>query len=226
MCREVNPGGRAVIEFFYIYSVGVLNGLLRFDNSMLQATAETLRQAEQRGDDYALTAARLLRGLVLAQSDGPQRSDGFQLLAVARDALLEKRFLPSRLPLIDLERAKEKARSGDPDGAIEILRIVVDHEFASGDIIHLGAGVTALVETLLERGTNADKAEAQAAIERLAAMPVEPGFVLHDVTLLRLRALLARARGDDAAYRDFADRYRTMATSLGFEGHMAMADTM
>jgi adenylate cyclase len=226
MCREINPGGRAVIEFLYVYMLGILNGLLRFGNSMLEATAETLRQAEQRGDDYALTAARLLHGLVLAQSEGPQRSDGFRQLAVARDALLDKRFLLGRLPLIDLEMAKEKARSGDPDSAIEILRIVVDHEFAIGDIIHLGAIVTALVETLLERGTNADKAEAQAATERLAAVPVEPGFVLYDITLLRLRALLARSRGDDAAYRDFVDRYRTMATSLGFEGHIAMAETM
>jgi adenylate cyclase len=226
MCREINPGGRAVIEFLYIYMLGILNGLLRFDNSMLEATAETLRQAEQRGDDYALTAARLLHGLVLAQSEGPQRSDGFRQLAVARDALLEKRFLLGRLPLIDLEMAKETARSGDPDSAIEILRIVVDHEFAIGDIIHLGGAVTALVETLLERGTNADKAEAQAATERLAAVPVEPGFVLYDIILLRLRALLARARRDDAAYRDFTDRYRAMATSLGFEGHIAMAETM
>jgi adenylate cyclase len=226
MCREINPGGRAVIEFLYTYILGILNGLLRFGNSMLEATAETLRQAEQRGDDYALTAARLLRGLVLAQAEGPQRSDGFRELAVARDALLEKRFLLGRLPLIDLEMAKETARSGDPDSAIEILRIVVDHEFAIGDTIHLGAIVTALVETLLQRGTNADKAEVQAAIERLAAVPVEPGFVLNDVTLLRLRALLARARSDDDAYRDFVDRYRAMATSLGFEGHMAMASTM
>ena len=108
----------------------------------------------------------------------------------------------------------------------EILRTVIDHEFATGDIIHLGAAVTALVETLLERGTDADMAEAQTAIDRLAAVPVEPGFMLYDVTLLRLRALLARARGDDAGYRDFTDRYRTMATSLGFEGHIAMAETM
>jgi adenylate cyclase len=226
MCREVNPGGRPVIEFLYIYGVGILNGLLRFDSSMLQATAETLGQAEQRGDDYALTAARLLHGLVLAQSDGPQRSDGFQLLAVARDSVLEKRFITSQLGIVDLEMAKEKARSGDRDGAIEILRIVVDDAFATSYIIQLGASVTALVETLLERGTNADIAEAQTAIERLAATPVESGFVLCDVTLLRLQALLARARGDDAAHRDFVDRYRAMAISLGFEGHMAMASTM
>jgi adenylate cyclase len=41
-----------------------------------------------------------------------------------------------------------------------------------------------------------------------------------------LRALLTRARGDQAAYRDYRDRYRAMATELGFEGHIAWADTM
>jgi adenylate cyclase len=50
--------------------------------------------------------------------------------------------------------------------------------------------------------------------------------VLHDIWLLRLRALLARARGEEVAYRDFVNRYRAMATSLGFEGHMAMAEAM
>jgi hypothetical protein len=38
---------------------------------------------------------------------------------------------------------------------------------------------------------------------------------------LRLRALLARTRGDDDAYRDFRDRYRAMAKTLGYEGHIA-----
>ena len=32
--------------------------------------------------------------------------------------------------------------------------------------------------------------------------------------------------GDEAAYRDYRDRYRDMATSLGFEGHMAWAEAM
>ena len=53
-------------------------------------------------------------------------------------------------------------------------------------------------------------------------MPTEPGVVVHEIWLLRLRALLAQADGDDAGYRDYRDRYRTMATDLGFEGHMAM----
>ena len=54
--------------------------------------------------------------------------------------------------------------------------------------------------------------------------PPTPG-TLHELPLLRLRAL-ARADSDEAAYRDYRDRYRAMATSLGFEGHMKWAEAM
>ena len=49
-------------------------------------------------------------------------------------------------------------------------------------------------------------------------------LLIRDVMLLRLRALLARAHGDAAAYAHFRDRYRDMATSLGFEGQMEWAE--
>jgi adenylate cyclase len=51
-------------------------------------------------------------------------------------------------------------------------------------------------------------------------------LVVRDVTELRLRALVAKARGDQATYRDYRDRYRAMANELGFEGHMAWAEAM
>ena len=38
--------------------------------------------------------------------------------------------------------------------------------------------------------------------------PTDNGVALRDIWLLRLRALLARARGGAAAYADFRDRYR------------------
>ena len=50
--------------------------------------------------------------------------------------------------------------------------------------------------------------------------------MVREITLLRLRALLTRARGDSVAHRDLVDRYRSMAESLGFEGHMAWAEAM
>ena len=64
------------------------------------------------------------------------------------------------------------------------------------------------------------------AIKRLASAPAEEGLAIRDIWLLRLRALLARAHGDEARYRDYRDRYRDMARTLGFEGHIAWAEAM
>jgi hypothetical protein len=108
-----------------------------------------------------------------------------------------------------------------------MLCAAVDHLFREGRLLMHGVAATGvLVETLLDRGSDGDVAEAEAAIERLAAAPADDGLVLRDVWLLRLRALLARAHGDETAYRDYRDRYQDMATSLGFEGHMKWAEAM
>ena len=83
-----------------------------------------------------------------------------------------------------------------------------------------------LVETLLDRAAESDVAEAEAAVERLAAAPTDDGFPPRDNLVLRLRALLARACGDDVVYRKSVACYRAMAKSLGFYGHIAMAEAM
>ena len=68
-----------------------------------------------------------------------------------------------------------------------------------------GEGRVMAEETLLDRGADSDLTEAQEAIDRLANLPGDEGWVLCDITLLQLRALLAHARGDKAAYRDHRD---------------------
>ncbi|MGO9031397.1 hypothetical protein [Mycobacterium sp.] len=85
-----------------------------------------------------------------------------------------------------------------------------------------------LVETLVDRAGEGDLAEAEAAIERLAGAPVDDddGLAMRDIWLLRSRALLARARGEGVNYLEFVNRYRDMAASLGFEGHIAWAEAM
>jgi hypothetical protein len=69
-------------------------------------------------------------------------------------------------------------------------------------------------------------ADAEAAIERLAAVPSDDVLAMRDIWLLRLRALLAPTHGDDAAFQDLVDRHSAMAESPGFEGHIAMAAAM
>jgi adenylate cyclase len=204
----------------------IAHGVLLPDAAALQETAELLEISERSGDDFTLACAQHVRGLTLVNQDGLKRVDGFALLAAAREAALQERFTLLAAAYVDADLAKEKIRTGDLDGAIELSRAALDDVSASGDLIGRGPATAALVEALLRRGEDTDLQEAQAAVNRLAAVPTEPGFVLHDIWLLRLRALLARAHGDDVSYQDFRDRYRAMAKRLGFEGHMAWAEAM
>jgi hypothetical protein len=76
------------------------------------------------------------------------------------------------------------------------MRTAADHLFREGRLLGWGIAVTGVRgETLLDRGGDADVAEAEAAIERLAAAPADDGLVMRDIWLFRLRALLAWAHG-------------------------------
>jgi hypothetical protein len=208
------------------YVIGMNHGAVRPDVTALADTAEALEAAERCGDDFSLDSARLVRGMVLVNSGAAHRCEGLRLLNQYRDACLLHGYATTAVRWVDIENAKDRARSGDLDGAIEVARVAVEFVYESGDMTTRGSAVTVLVELLLRRGTAPDVADARAAIERLAAVPVDPGFVLHALPLHRLRALLARADGDETAYRAHRHQYRAMATALGIEGHIAIAAAM
>lgn len=210
-----------VAAIFYKYIVAIPVGVLAPDAAALRETAGALQMAEKAGDEYTLAAARLTRGLVLVRQDDG-RKDGFKLLTQARDAALKKGFTMNALAVVDPEIAREKARKGDLDGAIELARTALDEMFERGAMFLRGVATTILVESLLARGADGDLREAQAAIDRLEEVPVEPGFVLHEIPLLRLRALVAQTHGDEAACHELMKRCRAKAASAGFEPLVAV----
>jgi hypothetical protein len=106
------------------------------------------------------------------------------------------------------------------------MRKAVDDLHQEGRLGYRILGIGALVEALLERAAEGDLAEAQEAFDGLANLPADDGSAIREITLLRLRALLARSCGDNVAYRDLVGRYREMAESLGFQGHIDWADAM
>ena len=224
MVRAFDPTLRAIM-LWYKYTL-VTNGVWLPAAAALQETAEVLEIAERSGDDFTLAAARYAHGIALAAHGGPRREDAIALVAAAREAALQERSALHTATFVDVFFANEKARTGDLDGAIELSRTAIEHEYAFADMILLAAATATLVNALLRRGGAGDLQEAQAAIDRLAAVPTEPGFVLNDLWLLSMRASEARARGDELAYRDNRDRYRDMAKTLGFEGHIAWAEAM
>jgi adenylate cyclase len=225
MARTSDPMTLAGV-MWSTYVTAIPYGVLLPDATALRDTAETLAMAGQSGDDFALDLARTAHGVILVRQDGPEREAGFDLLEKVRARALNQRFALTAVPIVDIHTASEKARLGDLDGAIASARTVVDDLLSSGGCIWNGLATTVLVEALVQRGGDADLTDAQGAIDRLAAVPTDPGFVLNEITLLHLRALLARAHGNEARYREFRDRYRAKATSLGFEGDMALAEAV
>jgi hypothetical protein len=203
-------------------------GVLRSDDSVVREIEDALRIAERSGDDFALAFARATLGVALVhRKTAAERVRGQDVLAEVSDVFLRRGYALAELPIVNAYVARERARRGDRDNAIPLMRAAVDHLFREGRLLVWGVPATGvLVQTLLDRGAEGDVAEATAAIDRLAAAPADDGLVIREICLLRLRALLAKAQGDEAGYRDYRDRYRAMATSLCFEGHMEWAEAM
>jgi hypothetical protein len=227
MARGADPMSYAT-AVAYVYNPGIPYGVLRPDDRAMRETEDALQDAERSSDDLALNIARMTLGHTLVhRQTAADRERGQKLLAQLSDVFLRQGYLLGDLPLINLHLARERARHGDHDDAIPLMRATVDHLVRAGQLLMWGLPATGvLVETLLDRGDQSDVAEAEAAILRLAAAPADEGLVIREIWLLRMRALLARAHGDAAAYTDFRDRYRDMAKTLGFEGHIAWAEAM
>ena len=208
MARAVDPITLAGVMWF-TYITAIAYGVLLPDATALRDTADALAMAEQSGDDFALDLARTARGITLVHQGGPEREAGFDLLAKVRERAVHERFALIALPIVDIHIAREKARLGDLDGAIELARAVVDDLFDSGGSIWSALATTVLVEALLQRGGDGDLADARAAIDRLAAVPTDPGFVLHEICAAAAAGAAGpcpRRRG--RGYREFRDRYR------------------
>ena len=227
MASSADPMSYAFVVTF-VYFSGIPLGVLAADDRAVRESQDALRIADRSGDDFAVAIAQMTLGLALVHGPtGAERDRGQKLLAEVSDVFLRQGYLLGELPLVNVYLARERARRGDPDESILLMRAAVDHLFREGQLLEWGIPATGvLVETLLDRRADGDVVEAEAAIERLAAAPAEDGLVMREVWLLRVRALLARAHGDDAAYANFRDRYRDMARTLGFEGHIAWAEAM
>jgi class 3 adenylate cyclase len=212
----------------YVYSTGIPAGALRPDDSAVREIEDALAIAERSSDNLQLGFAWLTLGLALVhRHTDAERDRGQKLLAEVREVFLRGGHFLCDLPMLDVYMARETARRTDRDQAIPLMRAAVDHLVHDGQLLSWGIPATSvLVETLLDRGAERDVAEAEAAIERLAAAPADEGLVLRDIWLQRMRALLARAQGDVGAYTHFRDRYRDTARTLGWDGHIAWAAAM
>ena len=225
MARRSNPETLSG-AVAWTYGFAMQYGALRTSDSAVRVSEEAVQTAQRASSDRALGLAAYTLAVGLLNRDAAaDRHRGLEFMMQARDVWLRKRafFL---IPVTDLWAARETARRGDRDAAIEVMRQAVGELRQAGNLFYGFWGTGVLVETLLQRGAEGDLAEAQEEFDRLANLRADQDSAAREITLLRLRALLTRVRGDNVAYRDLVSRYRAMAESLGFEGHIAWAEAM
>ena len=215
----------AIVQWKYIDAIP--HGVLRADDTAVRELEGALRVAEVSGEEVVVCNMKYALGGALTHRDDPaDRQRGLDLIAQVREMSMQHRYTWIWLPILELYTARERARSGDFEDAIPAMRKAADDLFHAGQVLYGIWGSATLVDALLQRGSDGDVVEAEGVIHRLANLPDDGDWVVLQIWLLRLRALLARARGDDSRYRDLRDRYRAMAKSLGFEGHMHWAEAM
>ena len=223
MARNSDPATLGVVVTWTYGAIPY--GVFRADDSALRAIEEAVQTAQRASSDIALIFAEYTLGAVLLYRDAAaDRHRGLERMVQAHEWQRER--MPSLVPVTELLAGRERARRGDRDAAIPVLRKAVDELHQAGRLGFGVLGTRVLVEALLERGAEGDVAEAHKAIDRLADLLPDDGAAMGEITLLRLRALLSLARGDDVAHRDLVERYRAMAESLGFEGHITWAEAM
>jgi class 3 adenylate cyclase len=227
MARSADPltyAGVADLGYF----PGISNGALAADDRAVREIEDALAIAERAGNDMAPAFARMALGVALVhRHTAGERDRGKTLLTEVSDVFARDAHNLGDLPLVQVYVAREMARREARDEAIQLMRASTDRLVREGQQLAWGVAATGvLAQTLLDRGADGDVAEAEAVVERLAAAPADEGLVIRDIWLLRLQALLARARGDGAAYAELRDRYCDMATMLGLEGHIAWAQAM
>ncbi|WP_155770777.1 ATP-binding protein, partial [Mycobacterium colombiense] len=199
MARSYDATTRILAEMYKF--VPAMGNAIVPDAENISLTSESLQIALQSGDNSAVAFAYLNRAAALLHSPEGDRAAGIEALTAAREMIVREKLSLTLRRLTDIEFARAKLRSGELDDAIALARQALDEQFATDETMFRGPATAVLGEALLRRGTPSDIDEAQKAVDRLAAVPTEPGFVVHELPVLRLRALLARNSGDKLGYQ-------------------------
>ena len=170
----------------------------------------------------AVVLSSMVLGMTLVYH-GENRERGYAVLRALRETCIQKQFGLSIVPFTDAYLGRDLAEQGHEVTAIAQWRKLIEEMLADGNFANVDLPMMFLAETLISRG---EFDEAAVEIDRLAVSAAHRDWRSREISALRLRTLLAQARGDDAAYRNLRDRYRAMANELGFEGHMKWAAEM
>ena len=226
IARSVDANGLVLQTLISVaYTFGILTGALLADDDALQETTEAVRIAEEGGDDVGLELARIAQGLVLSRrATAAERDVALELLRRARDAQVRQRMLATAT-MADVRIVELTAQGGEVQARSKVRGA------SSISSSRTARSLRAVLRplhwwSLCYVGDGTPTCGSTAAIERLAAVPTDPGFVLHEMPLRRMRALLARAHADKGRLSPLSGSLSDDGHQLGFEGHMQWAEAM
>ena len=142
----------------------------------MSEAVDALALAES-GDNFALACALTARGALLVHRGGFDADVGCELLLRVREMRLTHMWSLDGVRIAGIHLATRKLETGGLDGSVDIIGDAIDSALRAGDMFWLGHATSILVEALVQRGTDSDLRAAQSAVDRLEAVPVDPGFV-------------------------------------------------
>lgn len=199
---------------------GLPRGVFLATDDVVGEIESALNPVERSSDDITMVMLTLTLGIALIHH-GADSGRGYEILRATRQTCLEERFVLNMLPVFDSYLALQLAQQGDEESAMQQWRRIVD-DMELGDS-NKDLPLIFLATQLMSRG---DFDEAAHAIDRLELLAANHAWRSREISALELRVLLARARGDETAYRELRDQYRAMADDFGFEGHQSWAAAM
>jgi adenylate cyclase len=125
LARSVGATTRSFVQL-YRYAAATQNGAVLPDAEDVAQAAETLEIAQRSGNNTAVAYATLNRATTLIHTDSAERSAGFEFLAKAREMFVDEQLIVTLRRMADIEVARERARSGDLGGAIDLATTVLD----------------------------------------------------------------------------------------------------
>jgi hypothetical protein len=106
-------------------TIAVHYGVLRADDAAVRASEEAVQAAGRSSNDVSLSLAQYtLRVAVLSRDAAADRHRGLDVMVQVRDMWLREHAL-FMVPVVDLFAARERARRGDRDAAIPVMRKAV-----------------------------------------------------------------------------------------------------
>jgi hypothetical protein len=130
----------------WVYFAGISLGVLAADDRAVREIEDALRIGERSSDDWALALARMTLGVALVHRQTPaERDRGQKLLAEVSGVFLRWEYVLGVVPIVSVYSAREKARRGDRDEAIALMRDAVDHLFRQGQLLGWGVPATGVL---------------------------------------------------------------------------------